>query len=245
MSGAVSTRPSAAPATSIARFAIRTLRNTSARVCTRRTRRPRHGLRARRMRRPRTHAVARRVVCSRGRWPPRSGSPCPARCATATSRCASSPRPRGWSRAPRSAIRTIRSTTTCAIRSTRRSCRRSWRSSTTSRSTRTSARAAGSIEIAITPTERELVIEIEDHGQPFDIDEVAPLPTELDEDIAARGRHGHPHREDDARRDDLRTRTAESVAAVQATCRRSQSPARGGADVPRRSKSNSDRPRPS
>ena len=39
----------------------------------------------------------------------------------------------------------------------------------------------GSIEIAISPTDRELVIEVKDHGRPFDIEGVAPLPSELDE----------------------------------------------------------------
>ena len=39
----------------------------------------------------------------------------------------------------------------------------------------------GTIEIAITPTDRELVIEVKDHGTPFDIEGVAPLPSELDE----------------------------------------------------------------
>ena len=42
-------------------------------------------------------------------------------------------------------------------------------------------RGAGVIELAITPGDRELVIEIKDHGTPFDIDAVAPLPPELDE----------------------------------------------------------------
>lgn len=37
------------------------------------------------------------------------------------------------------------------------------------------------IELAITPGDRELVIEIKDHGHPFDIDGVPPLPSELDE----------------------------------------------------------------
>jgi len=37
-------------------------------------------------------------------------------------------------------------------------------------------KGGGSIEIAITPAERELVIEVKDHGHPFDIDEVPPLP---------------------------------------------------------------------
>jgi hypothetical protein len=42
-------------------------------------------------------------------------------------------------------------------------------------------RDSGVIELAITPTKRELVIEIKDHGTPFDLDGVAPLPSELDE----------------------------------------------------------------
>lgn len=42
-------------------------------------------------------------------------------------------------------------------------------------------KGGGWIDVAITPRDRELVIEIEDHGAPFDIDEVAPLPTELDD----------------------------------------------------------------
>ncbi len=40
---------------------------------------------------------------------------------------------------------------------------------------------SGAIELAITPRERELVIEIKDHGNPFDIDEVEPVPSDLDE----------------------------------------------------------------
>lgn len=39
----------------------------------------------------------------------------------------------------------------------------------------------GLIEIAITPGDGEIVIEVKDTGHPFDIDEVAPLPTELDD----------------------------------------------------------------
>ncbi len=42
-------------------------------------------------------------------------------------------------------------------------------------------KGGGLIEIGITPSDRELVIEVKDTGRPFDIDEVAPLPTELDE----------------------------------------------------------------
>ena len=51
-------------------------------------------------------------------------------------------------------------------------------------------KGGGSIEIAITPGERELVIEIKDHGDPFDMDEVAPLPTELDADSLPEGGMG-------------------------------------------------------
>ncbi|HSD87487.1 MAG TPA: ATP-binding protein [Kofleriaceae bacterium] len=40
----------------------------------------------------------------------------------------------------------------------------------------------GTIEVVITPGERELVIELTDHGSPFDLDEVAPLPADLDVD---------------------------------------------------------------
>src|SRR2546423_6369003 len=40
-------------------------------------------------------------------------------------------------------------------------------------------KGGGTIEIAITPRERELVIEVKDTGSPFDIDGVAPLPGEL------------------------------------------------------------------
>lgn len=39
----------------------------------------------------------------------------------------------------------------------------------------------GLIEIEITPDDCEIVIEVKDTGHPFDIDEVAPLPTELDD----------------------------------------------------------------
>ncbi len=48
----------------------------------------------------------------------------------------------------------------------------------------------GTIEIAITPYERELVIEVKDNGIPFDIDEVAPLPTELSADTLPEGGMG-------------------------------------------------------
>ncbi|MBL9019581.1 MAG: ATP-binding protein [Myxococcales bacterium] len=48
----------------------------------------------------------------------------------------------------------------------------------------------GTIQIAITPAEAELVIEIEDHGHPFDIDGVAPLPEELDAESLPEGGMG-------------------------------------------------------
>jgi anti-sigma regulatory factor (Ser/Thr protein kinase) len=42
-------------------------------------------------------------------------------------------------------------------------------------------KGGGFIELSITPNDRELIIEVRDTGRPFDIDEVAPLPTDLDE----------------------------------------------------------------
>jgi anti-sigma regulatory factor (Ser/Thr protein kinase) len=48
----------------------------------------------------------------------------------------------------------------------------------------------GSIEIAITPGEHELVIEVKDTGHPFDIDGVAPLPSDLDADSLPEGGMG-------------------------------------------------------
>lgn len=48
----------------------------------------------------------------------------------------------------------------------------------------------GPIEIAITPGERQLVIELKDHGRPFDIDAVAPLPAELDVNTLPEGGMG-------------------------------------------------------
>lgn len=49
---------------------------------------------------------------------------------------------------------------------------------------------SGSIQIAITPSDRELVIELRDHGRSFDIDEVAPLPDELDAESLPEGGMG-------------------------------------------------------
>ena len=48
----------------------------------------------------------------------------------------------------------------------------------------------GSIEIVITPRDAELVIEVKDTGRPFDIDEVAPLPNELDDETLPEGGMG-------------------------------------------------------
>jgi anti-sigma regulatory factor (Ser/Thr protein kinase) len=51
-------------------------------------------------------------------------------------------------------------------------------------------KAGGSIEMTITPLERELVIELRDHGAPFDIEGVAPLPTVLDDTTLPEGGMG-------------------------------------------------------
>ncbi len=48
----------------------------------------------------------------------------------------------------------------------------------------------GTIEIEITPSDQEILIEVKDHGNPFDIDEVAPLPSELDEQSLPEGGMG-------------------------------------------------------
>jgi anti-sigma regulatory factor (Ser/Thr protein kinase) len=48
----------------------------------------------------------------------------------------------------------------------------------------------GTIEIAITPTDRDLVIEVSDSGRTFDINLVAPLPAELDEQSLPEGGMG-------------------------------------------------------
>lgn len=50
--------------------------------------------------------------------------------------------------------------------------------------------SGGTIDIAITPNDRELVIELKDHGAPFDIDEVPPVPTNLDVDTLPEGGMG-------------------------------------------------------
>lgn len=51
-------------------------------------------------------------------------------------------------------------------------------------------KGGGTIEITITPAERELVVELKDTGSPFDIEDVAPLPTELDVDTLPEGGMG-------------------------------------------------------
>ena len=51
-------------------------------------------------------------------------------------------------------------------------------------------KGGGAIEIVLTPSERELVIEVHDHGQAFDIDDVAPLPPDLDEESLPEGGMG-------------------------------------------------------
>jgi serine/threonine-protein kinase RsbW len=51
-------------------------------------------------------------------------------------------------------------------------------------------RAGGTIDISITPTERELVIELKDHGHPFDIAGVPALPSDLDVDTLPEGGMG-------------------------------------------------------
>jgi len=51
-------------------------------------------------------------------------------------------------------------------------------------------KGGGAIAIEITPTDREIVIEVRDHGNPFDLDEVVPLPSELDEDSLPEGGMG-------------------------------------------------------
>jgi anti-sigma regulatory factor (Ser/Thr protein kinase) len=51
-------------------------------------------------------------------------------------------------------------------------------------------KGGGAIEIAIATTKDEIVIEVKDHGTPFDIGGVAPLPTELDSDTLPEGGMG-------------------------------------------------------
>jgi serine/threonine-protein kinase RsbW len=51
-------------------------------------------------------------------------------------------------------------------------------------------REGGVIEVSLTPTDRELVIEIRDNGRPFDLDGVEPLPADLDDDSLPEGGMG-------------------------------------------------------
>jgi anti-sigma regulatory factor (Ser/Thr protein kinase) len=51
-------------------------------------------------------------------------------------------------------------------------------------------REGGSIELSITPGEREIVIELSDTGRPFDIEGVDPLPTDLDDESLPEGGMG-------------------------------------------------------
>jgi len=51
-------------------------------------------------------------------------------------------------------------------------------------------KGGGTIEIEITPGEREIEIEVRDHGNPFDIEGVAPLPSDLDEESLPEGGMG-------------------------------------------------------
>jgi serine/threonine-protein kinase RsbW len=51
-------------------------------------------------------------------------------------------------------------------------------------------KGGGLIEIAITPHERELVIELKDTGAAFDIDNVAPLPSDIGVDSLPEGGMG-------------------------------------------------------
>ena len=51
-------------------------------------------------------------------------------------------------------------------------------------------KGGGTIEIAISPGKDELVIEVKDSGRPFDIDNVPPLPSELDEESLPEGGMG-------------------------------------------------------
>lgn len=51
-------------------------------------------------------------------------------------------------------------------------------------------RDAGTIELSITPTDHDLVIELRDYGRPFDIEGVESLPAELDEETLPEGGMG-------------------------------------------------------
>jgi len=51
-------------------------------------------------------------------------------------------------------------------------------------------RDGGTIDLEITPTSDAIIIELKDSGRPFDLDNVVPLPTELDEDALPEGGMG-------------------------------------------------------
>lgn len=51
-------------------------------------------------------------------------------------------------------------------------------------------KGGGVIEIAMTPSDEDLVIEIKDTGTPFDIDAVAPVPDELTDETLPEGGMG-------------------------------------------------------
>ena len=51
-------------------------------------------------------------------------------------------------------------------------------------------KGGGMIEIEITPSMDAIVIEVKDHGRPFDIEDVAPIPVELDEESLPEGGMG-------------------------------------------------------
>lgn len=51
-------------------------------------------------------------------------------------------------------------------------------------------RGGGTIDLEITPATDGIVIEVKDSGRPFDLDNVVPLPTELDADALPEGGMG-------------------------------------------------------
>src|ERR1700754_3664551 len=51
-------------------------------------------------------------------------------------------------------------------------------------------KGSGMIEIEITPTLDAIVIEVKDDGRPFDLENVLPLPVDLDEDSLPEGGMG-------------------------------------------------------
>jgi len=51
-------------------------------------------------------------------------------------------------------------------------------------------RGGGTIDLEITPSADGIIIEVKDSGRPFDLDNVVPLPTELDEDALPEGGMG-------------------------------------------------------